>query len=185
MWKSKSPALVLGDKVDRQQKEELIATLRKVVEQTAIVLLVRNEGLSVGDFTELRRNGTKVGVTIRVAKNRLVRRALAGSDEACVDDWLVGPLALVTSQDPVSAAKVVVNYAKKNPKLVIVGAAMGTERLESERVKALADLPSLDELHAKLIGLLRAPATKIAQTLNAPAVQVARVLHAKAKSEEA
>ena len=122
---------------------------------------------------------------IKVAKNTLTLIAVEGTTYAPISDMLTGPTALATSADPVAAAKAAVDFAKTNPKLEIVGGAMGNTVLDVNGVKALAELPSLDELRAKLVGLLQAPATKVASVLQAPAGQLARVFGAYAAKEAA
>ena len=115
----------------------------------------------------------------------LASLALDGTDVASIKPLLKGPTLLAYSSDPVAAAKVAVDFAKTNDKLVILGGAMGTTALNPDGVKALASLPSLDELRGKLVGLIQAPATKLAQLTNAPAAKLARVFGAYAKKDEA
>jgi len=122
---------------------------------------------------------------VKVAKNRLAKIALEGTDVASITDLMTGPTLIAYSDDPVAAPKVAVDFAKANDKLVVLGGAMGTTALDANGVKALASLPSLDELRAKLVGLVQAPATKIAQVVNAPAAKLARVFGAYANSEAA
>ena len=125
------------------------------------------------------------GASFKVSKNSLAKLAIAGTDYASISDLLTGPVALATSVDPVAAAKIAVEFAKTNPKLEIVGGAMGTLVLNEDGIRALASMPSLDELRAKLIGLVQAPATKIAQVVVAPAGKLARVFGAYATKEAA
>ena len=133
----------------------------------------------------LRKQAKQAGTTVKVAKNRLAKIALDGTDVASIAPLLKGPTLLAYSSDPVAAPKVAVDFAKGNDKFVILGGAMGRTSLNMDGVKALATLPSLDELRAKLVGLIQAPATKVAQVVNAPAAKLARVFGAYAKRDEA
>ena len=171
--------------MDRAQKEELVATLNAVFSETSVVVITRNHGLTVAQVTDLRNRMRSAGASYKVAKNRLARIALEGTDYGTIGDMLVGPTALATSTDPVAAAKAAVDFAKTTDKFEIVGGAMGTTVLDVNGVKALAELPSLDELRAKIVGLVNAPATKLAQLANAPAAKLARVFGAYAAKEDA
>jgi large subunit ribosomal protein L10 len=171
--------------VDRAAKRELVATLNGVFSNTAVVVVAHYKGLSVADMQKLRAPMKQAGATVKVAKNRLAKIALEGTDVASVSGLMKGPTLIAYSNDPVAAPKVAVDFAKGNDKLVILGGAMGTTALNPEGVKALATLPSLDELRAKLLGLIQAPATKVAQVVNAPAAKLARVFGAYAKRDEA
>jgi large subunit ribosomal protein L10 len=171
--------------VDRAAKRELVATLNGVFSNTAVVVVAHYKGLSVADMQKLRAQMKQAGATVKVAKNRLAKIALEGTDVASVSGLMKGPTLIAYSNDPVAAPKVAVDFAKGNDKLVILGGAMGTTALNPEGVKALATMPSLDELRAKLLGLIQAPATKVAQVVNAPAAKLARVFGAYAKRDEA
>lgn len=171
--------------MDRAQKHETVEALNATFGQVATVVVTRNLGLSVAESTDLRQRMRDAGATYKVTKNRLARIAIAGTDYEGLGDLLVGPTAFATSPDPVAAAKVVVDYAKTNEKLEIVGGAMGTKLLDIAGVKALAALPSLDELRAKIVGLTQAPATKLAQLTAAPGAQLARVFNAYATKDAA
>jgi large subunit ribosomal protein L10 len=171
--------------MDRAQKAEAVAALKQTFEEVAVVVVTRNLGMTVAQSTALRGKMREAGASLKVAKNTLALIALEGTTYAPIGDMLVGPTALATSADPVAAAKVAVDFAKTNPKFEIVGGAMGDTLLDVNGVKALAELPSLDELRAKIIGLVNAPATKIAQVVNAPAAKLARVFGAYAKRDEA
>ena len=167
--------------MDRSQKAESVASLNAVFSQAGVVVVTRNLGLTVAQSTELRTKIREAGATYKVAKNRLAKLAIQDTDYVGIGDFLTGPTALASSEDPVAAAKAVVEFAKANDKIEIVGGSMGTQVLTPEGVKALASMPSLDELRAKLIGLVQAPATKIAQLSTAPAAKLARVFGAYAK----
>lgn len=164
--------------MDRNQKKDLVASLVETFNEVGVVVVTRNNGLSVAQMTDLRSRMRAAGAQFKVAKNRLARIALADTRYQPLGDLLVGPVALATSVDPVAAAKAAVDFAKANDRLEIVGGSMGGELLDQNGVKALAALPSLDELRAKLLGLLVAPQTKIAQLATAPASKLARVFAA-------
>ena len=171
--------------MERAAKSELVSTLNDVFKNTNVVVVAHYAGLTVADMQNLRAQMKQAGATVKVAKNRLAKIALEGTDVASISDLLRGPTLLAYSSDPVAAPKVAVNFAKANEKLVILGGAMGATTLNVDGVKALAVLPSLDELRAKLVGLIQAPATKIAQVVNAPATKLARVFGEYAKTGEA
>ena len=171
--------------MDRAEKSETVATLNAVFKNTGTIVVAHYAGLTVAAMTTLRARMRDAGAGVKVAKNRLAKLALKGTDAEHVADLLKGPTVIAYSKDPVAAAKVAIDYAKVNEKLVILGGAMGKTALDVNGVKALASLPSLDELRAKLVGLLVAPATKIAQLTTAPAAKVARVVQAYASKSEA
>jgi large subunit ribosomal protein L10 len=168
--------------MDRSQKAESVASLNAVFSEVGVVVVTRNLGLTVAQSTQLRTKIREAGASYKVAKNRLAKLAIQDTDYTGIGDLLTGPTAIAASVDPVAAAKVVVEFAKTNDKLEIVGGSMGTQVLTPEGVKALASMPSLDELRAKLIGLVQAPATKVAQLTTAPAAKLARVFGAYAKA---
>jgi large subunit ribosomal protein L10 len=169
--------------VDRAGKEELVSALNAVFQKAGVVVVAHYSGLTVAQLQKLRKEMKAAGATVKVAKNRLVKIALDGTDVQSIGGLMKGPTILAYSQDPVAAPKVAVDFAKGHDKLVILGGAMGRTRLDSNGVKALADLPSLDELRGKLVGLLQAPAAKIARILNEPGGMLARVLAAKGAQE--
>ena len=171
--------------MDRSQKEQIVANLHQIFANTTLVVVTHQVGLSVADATELRRRMGEAGATFRVTKNRLTKIALEDTSFAGLAELFVGPTAIAFSEDPVAAARVVVEYAKKNTGLQILGGALGETMLDVDGVKGLASLPSLDALRGKIIGLLNAPATKVAGVLQAPAGQMARVLGAYARTGEA
>jgi large subunit ribosomal protein L10 len=171
--------------MDRAEKKELVDTLNEVFKATNVVVVAHYSGLTVAQMQKLRQQMKQAGASVRVAKNRLAKIALEGTDVAAIAPLLKGPTVLAYSGDPVAAPKVAVDFAKANEKFVILGGSMGKTSLNPDGVKALASLPSLDELRAKLVGLIQAPATKIAQLVNAPAAKVARVVQAYADKGEA
>jgi large subunit ribosomal protein L10 len=166
--------------VDRATKHELVATLNAVLKTANVVVVAHNTGLTVAQSQNLRRQMKQAGATVKVAKNRLTKIALEGTDVASIGPLLKGPTMIVYSSDPVAAPKVAVDFAKANDKFVILGGAMGKTALNADGVKALASLPSLDELRARLVGLCMAPATKCAQLSKEPAAKAARLLRAYA-----
>jgi large subunit ribosomal protein L10 len=171
--------------VDRAGKHQFVETLHGVFAETSIVVVSRNEGLTVDAVTDLRRRVRAAGAHFRVAKNRLAMIAAQGTPYEGLTPMLKGPTALAWAPDPVAVARVINDYTKANEKLVLVGGMLGETVLTPERVRALADLPSLDELRARLVGLISTPATRIAGVLQAPAGQLARVFAAYAKKDEA
>lgn len=166
--------------MDRSQKADAVAQLNAVFNEVGVVVVTRNLGMTVAQSTDLRNKMRDAGASYKVAKNRLAKLALKDTDYVGLDDMLTGPVGLAWSSDPVAAAKAAVDFAKANDKLEIVGGSMGSVVLDEAGIKALASMPSLDELRAKLIGLVNAPATKIAQVVTAPAAKVARVFAAYA-----
>ncbi len=171
--------------MERAEKREVVSALHDVFAETGVVVVAHYAGLSVADMTKLRSDMRSAGGRVKVAKNRLVKLALDGTDAAGISDLLKGPTCLAYSDDPVAAPKVAVKFAKDNENFVILGGTMGTLVLDAEAVSSLAELPSLDELRSTLIGLLQAPATKIARTVKEPASQLARVFAAYGSKEAA
>ena len=170
--------------MDRTEKREFVASLADVFATTSMVLVTQNKGMTVAEVTGLRTKMRAAGVTFKVAKNRLAKLAVDGTRFDGIAPMLVGTTALAWSSDPVAVAKTAVDFAKTNEKLVIIGGALGTQTLNADGIRALAELPSLDALRAKLVGLISAPATRIAGVLQAPAGQLARVFGAYAKAGE-
>jgi large subunit ribosomal protein L10 len=171
--------------MDRSQKAESVAQLNAVFNEVGVVVITRNLGMSVAQSTALRTKVREAGATFKVAKNRLAKLAIQDTNYAGIDEMFTGPTAIATSVDPVAAAKAVVDFAKTTDKIEIVGGAMGTHILNAEGIKALASMPSLDEMRGTLIGLIQAPATKIAQLTTAPAAKLARVFAAYAEKDAA
>ena len=171
--------------MDRAQKREAVAKLNEVFANASSVVVTKYSGLNVAEISDLRRQMRKAGATFKVTKNRLTKLAIDGTRYASISDLFAGPTAIAYSDDPVAPAKVAVDFAKGNNKLVVLGGAMGDSQLDVDGVKALASLPSLDELRGKFVGLLQAPATKLAGVIQAPSSQLARVLSAQGSKEEA
>lgn len=169
--------------MDRSQKAELIATLNKTFQAAELVVVTQQAGLTVAEITDLRRQMRAAGAGFKVAKNRLTQRALDGTRFQSLGKLFKGPTAIAYSTDPVAAAKVAVGFADKNEKLKIVGGSLGERQLDVAGIKALATLPSLQEMRARLAGLIAAPATRLATVVRAPAAQLARVVGAHARKE--
>ena len=171
--------------MDRSQKADTVAALNAMFSEVGVVVVTRNLGMTVAQSTALRGKVREVGASYKVSKNSLAKIAIKGTNYEGIGDLLTGPVALATSVDPVAAAKAVVEFAKTNDKIEIVGGAMGALVLNAEGIKALASMPSLDELRGRLVGLVQAPATKIAQLVTAPAAKLARVFNAYAEKDAA
>ena len=171
--------------MERAEKREVVTALHDVFAKIGVVVVAHYAGLTVAQMTRLRSDMRSAGGQVKVAKNRLVKLALEGTDAKGIADLLKGPTCLAYSADPIAAPKAAVKFAKANEKFVILGGAMGTTVLDAKGVNSLADLPSLDELRGKLIGLFQAPASKIARTLNEPGAQLARVFGAYGNKEAA
>ncbi|MBR2124786.1 MAG: 50S ribosomal protein L10 [Acetobacter sp.] len=171
--------------MNRTEKKALVASLSDVFAQTSMVVVTRNSGLTVADVTDLRRKVRAVGANYRVVKNRLAVLALEGSRFSGIVPILKGPTALAWAEDPVVVAKVIVDFAKTNDKIEILGGSLGTQVLDVFGIKALAELPSLDVLRAQLVGLVSTPATRVATLSQAPAAQLARVFGAYARTGDA
>jgi large subunit ribosomal protein L10 len=167
--------------VDRSQKRQITAALHEDLAATVCVVVTHQTGLSVAEVTQLRRQMRSAGARYRVTKNRLARRAIEGTPFAALAPLFTGPTAIAFSRDPVAAAKAAVEYANRNSKLTVIGGGLSGQPLDAAGIRALATLPSLDELRSKIIGLLNAPATKLAMLLQTPAGQLARVVAAHAE----
>ena len=171
--------------MERAEKHEFVTSFNAELAETGVVVVAHYAGLSVAQMTQLRSSVRDAGGTVKVAKNRLVKLALKGTDLEHISDLFQGPTVIAYSEDPVAAPKAFVDFAKANDKLEILGGALGTTNLNPEGVKSLASMPSLDELRAKLVGMIQTPATKVAQVVTAPAGQLARVFGAYANKDEA
>ena len=171
--------------MDRAQKHAFVGEMAQVFEESGVVVVAHYAGMSVANMQDLRAQMKKAGGTVRVAKNRLVKLAIKDTEKEGLSDILIGQSVYAYSEDPITAAKVMVDYAKKNDSLVIRGGVMGSTILDENGVKSLASMPSLDELRGKIVGLVVAPATKVAQVLQAPAGQLARVFAAYGDKDEA
>ena len=171
--------------MDRAEKREFVTGLNEVFKSTGSVVVAHYAGLTVANMNDLRSKMRAAGGTVKVAKNRLAVIALQGTDSEKMGDLFKGQTLIAYSDDPVAAPKVASDFAKTNDKLVILGGAMGSTALDADGVKALASLPSLDELRAKIVGMINTPATRIAGVLQAPAGNLARVFGAYARKDEA
>jgi len=171
--------------VDRVQKREFVTEMHGVFENAGVIVVAHYSGLTVEQMNDLRGRMRDGGARLRVVKNRLAKLALEGTDVAGAVDLFKGPTLVAYSDDPVAAPKAAVAFAKQNERLIVLGGAMGKDVLDANGVKALAELPSLDELRGRLVGMLSTPASRIAQILSAPGAQVARVLSAYGAKEQA
>jgi large subunit ribosomal protein L10 len=171
--------------VDRAQKQKLVEALRRDLQDIRCLVVTHQSGLDVAEATQLRRQVRGAGARFRVTKNRLARRALAGTAFEGLSPLFTGPTAIAFSRDPVAAAKAVVEFANRSPKLTIVGGGLAGSPMDADGVKELASLPSLDELRGRIVGLLVAPASRLLSVLQAPAGQLARVLAAHAETADA
>lgn len=171
--------------MDRAEKRELVTGLNEAFKGAGSVVVAHYAGITVAQMNDLRSKMRAAGGTVKVAKNRLARIALQGTDSEGIQSLFTGQTLIAYSEDPVAAPKVASDFAKGNDKLVILGGAMGSTSLDADGVKALATMPSLDELRARLVGMISTPATRIAQIVNAPAAAVARVIGAYARENEA
>ena len=165
--------------MNRIEKAELIETLQLTFNASSVVVVAHQVGMTVAESGDLRRKMRDAGAGLKVTKNRIARLALKGTRYEDLDSIFTGPTLVGTSEDPVSAAKILVDYAKENPKITIIGGGMDGKTLDKAGVETLAKMPSLDELRGKLVGLVIAPSTKIARVVHAPASKIARVISAR------
>jgi large subunit ribosomal protein L10 len=171
--------------VERAEKKELIATLNRVFKTSGVIVVAHNKGLTVNQVNDLRNKMAQAGATVKVAKNRLAKLALEGTDASGIKDLFTGPTMVAYAADPVAAPKVAASFAKANEKFVVLGGALGKAVMDAAAVKALAELPSLDQLRAMIVGIIQTPATRIAGVLAAPGAQIARVINAYATQDKA
>jgi len=171
--------------VERAEKREFVTALNEVFRTSGSLVVAHYAGLSVAQMNDLRSRMREAGGTVKVAKNRLAKIALQGTESEGISNLFQGQTVIAYSEDPVTAPKVAIEFAKANENLVVLGGAMGATELDVDGVKALATLPSIDELRAKIVGMISTPATRIAQVVNAPAGQLARVMNAYAQKDEA
>ncbi|WP_421850002.1 50S ribosomal protein L10 [Oricola sp.] len=171
--------------MDRAEKREFVTQLNAAFNEAGSVVVAHYTGLTVAQMGEFRSKMREAGGTVKVAKNRLAKIALKGTEAEGMSDLFTGQTVIAYANDPVTAPKVASEFAKSNEKLVLLGGSLGATVLDSSGVKALADLPSIDELRAKIVGMIQTPASRIAQVVNAPAGQLARVFNAYAQKDEA
>ena len=171
--------------MDRAEKREFVTTLHETFKDSGAIVVAHYAGLTVAQMNDLRSRMRDAGATVKVAKNRLAKIALQGTDAEGISNLFEGQTLIAYSSDPIAAPRVSNDFAKGNDKLVILGGAMGSTTLDADGVKALATMPSLDELRAKLVGMIQTPATRIAGVVQAPAGQLAQVLNAYATKDEA
>ena len=168
--------------MNRQEKAELIETLQTTLNASTTVVVTHQVGMTVAESSDLRAKMREAGAGFKVTKNRIAKLALKGTRYEELEGMFTGPTAIGTSDDPVAAAKALVDFAKANDKLTVIGGSMDGKILDKAGVEALAKMPSLDELRGRLVGLIQAPAAKIARVTQAPAGKVARVI--KARSDQ-
>nr|WP_316653655.1 50S ribosomal protein L10 [uncultured Gellertiella sp.] len=171
--------------MERAEKREFVTELSEVFKASGSVVVARYAGITVAQMNDLRSKMRNAGGTVKVAKNRLAKIALQGTESEGMSDLFKGQTLIAYSVDPITAPKIAMEFAKTNDKLVVLGGAMGATTLSADAVKSLATLPSLDELRARLLGMIQTPATRIATVVSAPASQLARVFAAYAKKDEA
>jgi large subunit ribosomal protein L10 len=171
--------------VERAEKRELVTSLQSALAGAGSIVVAQNAGLTVADLENLRKQMKQAGGTVKVAKNRLAKLALKETDNADMSALFSGPIVLAFAKDPMTAPKVAAAFADKNQKFVVLGGAMGKTGLDAKNVKALATMPSLDQLRATLAGMLKQPATRIASVVQAPGGQIARVIAAYADKSNA
>ena len=153
--------------MNREEKTQLLAELNELFNTAETIVVSHYKGLTVEEVSELRDNIRKVGAGFRVTKNRITRLALKGTKFEALADLFVGPTAIAFANDPISACKACVEFAKTNEKLLVIGGGMGTGTLSVDDIKRLASIPSMDELRAKIIGLLQAPGSQLARVTKA------------------
>ena len=171
--------------MERAEKREFVSALNEVFKTSGSIVVAHYAGLSVAQMSDLRSRMREAGGTVKVAKNRLAKIALQGTESEGITHLFQGQTVIAYSDDPVTAPKVAVEFSKSHENLVVLGGAMGATELDADGVKALASLPSIDELRAKIVGMINTPATRIAQVVGAPAGQLARVVNAYAQKDEA
>lgn len=171
--------------MNRSEKSEVIGSLRKIFDESTMVVVAHQKGLSVAEVTNLRAKMRDAGASFKVTKNRLTRLALDGSKFAHLIEMFKGPTAIAYSKDPIAAAKVAVEFAKGNDKLVILGGGIEEKTLDATAVDTLAKLPSLDGLRGRIVGMIVTPATRLATLAQAPAGQIARVIKAYSEKDKA
>jgi len=168
--------------VDRSEKEQLVSSLREGLLESSLVVVSHQTGLTVAQVSDLRRKMREAGAQFRVAKNTLARLAVAGTENEGITPLLSGPTTLAYSKDPVAAAKISVKFANDNDKFNVVGGILNGKLLDAKDIETLSKLPSIDELRAKIIGIISTPATRVAGIVQAPAGQLARVFSAYGKT---
>jgi large subunit ribosomal protein L10 len=171
--------------VERAEKREFVTSMNEAFSNAGAVVVAHYSGLTVSEISAFRAKVKEAGGQVKVAKNRLAKLALQGTEAEHISGLFEGQTLVVMSEDPVAAPKASVEFSKSNEKLVILGGAMGATNLDVNGVRALAELPSLDELRAKIVGMVSTPATRIATIMNAPASQLARVFGAYSQKDEA
>ncbi len=169
--------------MDRKQKAKVIEFLRHEISEAALVVVTQQSGLSASEVKTLRDKVNEAGASYKVTKNRLAKIAVHGTKSEVIAEHFKGVTALAYSKDPIAAAKVAVEYANSNQKFRVICGIMGNEVLNASDVKQLASLPSLPELRARILAVIQAPATKLAQVIQAVPAGVARVISAHVEKQ--
>ena len=169
--------------ISRAKKVEIAEDVSARLNDSEVMIITKNNGMTVAQVSELRNKAREAGASYKVAKNRIIKRVLPESNYSSLEQYFTGPTGITTSADPVGAAKTVVEFAKANEQLEIIAGAYGDQELDIAGIKNLASMPSMDELRAKIIAMLTTPATRIAGVTQAPAGQLARVISAYSKKE--
>ncbi len=164
--------------MERSEKEQVVSSLRNELNESELVIVTQQVGLTVAEVSDLRSQVRQAGAQYKVTKNTLARLAVAGTESEELSSMLSGPTALAYSKDPVAAAKVTIKFAKDNDKFKVVGGVLNGKVMSLNELEALSKLPSIEELRAKILGMLSTPATRIAGVTQAPAGQLARVFSA-------
>lgn len=153
--------------MNREEKAELLSEMNGLISGSEAVVLAHYRGLTVAEVSDLRKKARELGADLRVTKNRITRLALKGTPFEGLSDFFKGPVIMAYSADPISACKLCVEYAKENEKFLVVGGALNTGMLSKAEIERLATIPSMDELRAKIIGLLQAPGSALARVTKA------------------
>lgn len=164
--------------MDRSEKEKLVSSLRQGLNESELIIVTQQSGLTVAEVSDLRRQIREAGAQYKVTKNTLARLAIAGTEAEGINPFLSGPTALAYSKDPVGAAKATIKFSNDNNKLKVIGGILNGKVLDTKEIEALSKLPSLDELRAKILSVITTPATRVAGVMQAPAGQLARVFSA-------
>jgi large subunit ribosomal protein L10 len=175
-----APPSTWREAVERAEKVEMVEELGHVFAESGSVVIARYTGLTVAQMTVLRQRMNAAGARFKVVKNRLAKIALENTDRGSAADMFTDPTGIAFAQDPVAPAKVAIQFAKENDKFIIIGGIVGKGAVDPAGIKALAEMPSIDELRARLVGVLNAPASNLVRVLNAPGEKLVRTINAPA-----
>jgi large subunit ribosomal protein L10 len=165
--------------VNRTEKHEFVSNFGSLLSKTNFVLVSHYKGLSVQEISSLRKQIRQENATFKVTKNSLAKRAIKNTDYENLDPFFVGPTAITLSDDPVSAAKVIVNFSKENEKLTIIAGAMGDKELSIADINKLASLPSMEVIRAKILGLITSSMSNIVSVIQQPPSKIVRLINSK------